>query len=345
MNETTLSLIPDRAEKKLIRSYYNKAGSTIFLFTFLYFAAQIVFAFIDTSAVNPTLMQGIGVVITLSIEIIAIIGGCHFTGLELKDFFINREGYNGVTIFKTWITTQGLGYLGIILGLAFVIIINLTGGSTNVPIPTQGDSAGATVIVTMFAIFGAPIIEEILCRGLVLNGLKKYNTPLALVVSAFIFGFLHGNAFQFAYATIMGFVLGVVALKSKSIIPTIFAHMSVNLTACTIQVISSAAGLTEFQSDIDLTDFDSLMAASMDIPPVITLVSNLIALFAVSIVIAAVIIAVLHIKKFRTYCPKSTPLGKTRGLPVFITSPVWIIIFVYYIVSVFVFPFLFAPTA
>jgi membrane protease YdiL (CAAX protease family) len=342
MNDKAIPIKPDRAEKKLIRSYYNKSATAVAIFVILFFMLKFFSGMIDFSAIDPTFAQAANLILITALEIAAIAGGCYFTGQNWKDFFKNREGYNSGTILKTYITTQGLGYLGIFAGLFFVLIISLFGGDVNIPTQTQDLGPGPSAVMVLQAIIFAPVLEEILCRGVILCGIKKYNQTLALVVSSVTFGLIHGNAFQFAYATIMGFVLGTIALKCRSVIPTIFAHAAVNSTAMSLQLMMKLSGMDEFDLDInkiDWTNPESLIAFEQSIPTSLIVFSNIIVLFVIGIIIAAIVIAALHIKKFRTYCPKATILGKTRGLPVFITSPAWIIVFVILIAEVFVMPF------
>jgi membrane protease YdiL (CAAX protease family) len=342
MNETTISLTPDRAEKKLIRSYYNKGAAAAVIFVILYFMLQIFKGLFDLSVIDPVFAQAVNMLLVIALEVAAISGGCYFTGQNWKDFFKNREGYNIGTILKTYVTTQGLGYLGMCLAMIVVVIIAVFGGDAQMPTQTQNLTPGQSAIVAIHAIIVAPILEEFICRGVILNGIKKYNQTLALVVSSITFGLIHGNAFQFFFATVMGFVLGTIALKCKSIIPTIFAHAGVNMTAMALQLVSKLTGMDDFGIDIskvDWTNPESIIALQQSIPPSLIIISNLIMIFVMGIVAAAIIIAALHIKKFRTYCPRASKLGKTRGFPVFITSPAWIILFVILFAEAFVMPF------
>ncbi len=82
--------------------------------------------------------------------------------------------------------------------------------------------------------FFVAVAEEILARGYILNNLKdRFNAPVALVVSSVIFGAMHvGNDYftwiGFANISLSGFLMGQVALKSKSISAAIGLHWSWN---------------------------------------------------------------------------------------------------------------------
>ncbi len=78
----------------------------------------------------------------------------------------------------------------------------------------------------------APVLEELLFRGVVLNGLlKNYSSPKGLVFSAFFFGLVHGNWAQGISAFIFGLFVGWIYWKTESIIPGIAAHFSTNFVS------------------------------------------------------------------------------------------------------------------
>lgn len=76
----------------------------------------------------------------------------------------------------------------------------------------------------------APIIEEILMRGVVLGGLKNtYGCVIALLISALLFAFLHFNMVQTLSAFVCGIVLGLLYIKTNSIFCCMIAHGGYNL--------------------------------------------------------------------------------------------------------------------
>lgn len=88
---------------------------------------------------------------------------------------------------------------------------------------------GSPVMVMLSVIIFAPFIEEILFRGLIINELKS-KIPLILVIpiQALMFGVIHGNWLQIAYAFILGILLGLVSIWSRSVWTGIILHMSMN---------------------------------------------------------------------------------------------------------------------
>lgn len=77
----------------------------------------------------------------------------------------------------------------------------------------------------------APLVEEILFRGLILGTLKKEMHPwLAIVISALIFGAAHGTPIGFIYATALGIIMGWLFVKFDSVLPGFLFHMAYNTT-------------------------------------------------------------------------------------------------------------------
>ncbi|MCD7713636.1 MAG: CPBP family intramembrane metalloprotease [Prevotella sp.] len=87
----------------------------------------------------------------------------------------------------------------------------------------------------VFCIIG-PIAEETVFRGAVLRKLLSLNCRMwvAIVVSAVIFGAVHGNLAQFSHAFIMGLLLGWLYARTRSIWPCVAIHWVNNSLAYTI---------------------------------------------------------------------------------------------------------------
>lgn len=76
----------------------------------------------------------------------------------------------------------------------------------------------------------APVIEETLIRGFVLQGLQKTSgTMAALLVSTLLFALLHFNMVQTLSAVVSGLILGLLFLKTNSLLSCIIAHCGYNI--------------------------------------------------------------------------------------------------------------------
>jgi uncharacterized protein len=75
------------------------------------------------------------------------------------------------------------------------------------------------------AVLAAPLLEEILLRGIIQDGLlRRYSPATAIVWSAVIFGVMHLNPVQTVGATVLGLALGWLYYRTQSLLPCIFLH-------------------------------------------------------------------------------------------------------------------------
>lgn len=82
----------------------------------------------------------------------------------------------------------------------------------------------------------APVTEEILMRGFALDGLKRtYGAVTALLVSSLLFALLHFNMVQTLSAFICGLILGVLYLRTGSLLCCMIAHGGYNLISFFLQ--------------------------------------------------------------------------------------------------------------
>lgn len=68
------------------------------------------------------------------------------------------------------------------------------------------------------------VVEEYCLRGHIMGNLRFYGDAFAIVMSAAIFGLMHGNLIQVPFAMFSGIALGFFTLKCNSIWPAVIAH-------------------------------------------------------------------------------------------------------------------------
>jgi hypothetical protein len=77
----------------------------------------------------------------------------------------------------------------------------------------------------------APVVEEVLFRGIVLRGFAaSYGKALGLLYSSLLFGLVHLNPWQFVPAVVLGLFLGALYLRSGTVVMPIAAHALYNGT-------------------------------------------------------------------------------------------------------------------
>lgn len=98
--------------------------------------------------------------------------------------------------------------------------------------------AGAPAASLLRVCLLAPVVEEILMRGLVLDGLRDACGALgALAISSLLFALLHFNMVQTLSALVCGLVLGMLYLKTGSVFCCILAHCGYNLLSYLAEIL------------------------------------------------------------------------------------------------------------
>lgn len=232
--------------KKVKLSNRQKAIGTIIIFPWYLYFAPIIIKFIlklYTVYINNNLSEGslnawFNLLIGLSSAILLFI---FFKDFILENWKIFKQNLleNIIWVFTIGIFTAYLfSYLG-------EIVVNLllpldAGEATNQTLVTSLVSTNV-LIMSFQAVVIAPIVEELLFRGLIFNSIRQKSIVWAHVISAFLFGLLHVYSYILAgdmsewiklipYMTV-GLALSYAYEKRKNIMAPILLHGVKNLIA------------------------------------------------------------------------------------------------------------------
>lgn len=125
------------------------------------------------------------------------------------------------------ILTLGCQLAASIGGILLEILLNAINLSAEASIQSataQPDTFSMFLYVGVFA----PVFEELIFRGFVMQSLKPFGKKFAILGAAILFGLFHGNLFQSPYALLVGLVLGYAAME-YSIFWAMLLHMINNL--------------------------------------------------------------------------------------------------------------------
>jgi len=104
-----------------------------------------------------------------------------------------------------------------------------------------GGLSGIFVAVLHSALVPA-MVEEFAFRGVVMQSLRRYGDWFAIVVSAVLFGLIHGNMTQMPFAIIAGIALGYCATVTGTIRTSIVIHFLNNLVSVLVSLVVSRMG-------------------------------------------------------------------------------------------------------
>ncbi len=118
-----------------------------------------------------------------------------------------------------------------ILLLPVVSIINLV---TSIGVESAGESISDVFLnmpywKALFYVAIVPgVVEEFLTRGLLYYGFRRRNKFVAIIISAAMFGIIHMNFNQFAYAFFLGIILAVIVEITGTLWSSIIVHVIFN---------------------------------------------------------------------------------------------------------------------
>ena len=93
------------------------------------------------------------------------------------------------------------------------------------------------------------VTEELVYRGIVLNGLRSLGKWPAILLSALAFCLMHANIAQFTFTFFLGIVLGYIMFETSCLWLCMLTHFLNNATVLTIMYITQSSSLpTEITS-------------------------------------------------------------------------------------------------
>lgn len=163
-------------------------------------------------------------------------------GMAGYPWLISKLRGNGLTLdFGLRVRWADLGW-GVLYGAAALLAAALIAAGTSALFGEFDSSAGELakslndfpVQRLLFAVavgFGAPIVEEICYRGLLLTSLLKRDMSkwLAVTVTAALFAFSHLEPIRFPLLFAIGLILGLARVHRNNTTTSIVAHMVNNL--------------------------------------------------------------------------------------------------------------------
>ena len=226
-----------KSEKRTVGSLLGAAGRAL-CYLLLFLISQTLISVIYTltaqiyTMINPgSNIDPIALVFACTDQISLISGVA--TLIVLAAFFLLRRK-NPLKEMGFLPTRGRLVFLGIglapLLYLATTLILGL------LPQHWLDEYAEASaalndtgLLMTVATVIVAPLVEEIIFRGLILTRLHR-GMPgwLAVLVTALVFGVCHGQVVWMAYAFVLGAIFGFIALRARSIWPSLTAHLIFN---------------------------------------------------------------------------------------------------------------------
>lgn len=196
-----------------------------------------------SAGLQPMAIYSIGRVLASGIVFTVLL---HHSKLTYRELFHERPGSWRATLalfaLPVLLLTPGL-LMGMNLLLS-VVFRFLAGGDWDWPPGSSEDLFAGGLGVTVLVCLIAPMVEEMLFRGIILRSfLRQYPSGTAIVHSAAVFGLAHLNAYQFLVAFVIGLILGKLYERTRSLLPGILLHGCYNTMV--VVVVSRDAALLD----------------------------------------------------------------------------------------------------
>lgn len=91
-------------------------------------------------------------------------------------------------------------------------------------LPLPMDNFGWLILNIILLAAVPAILEELIFRGVILNGYKKLGAVPAMVITSLLFALIHGSVQQFVFPFLFGLILSFAALKTGSVLAPIIIH-------------------------------------------------------------------------------------------------------------------------
>ncbi len=203
---------------------------------------------------------------------------------------------NSKKAFANFPAVYGAGMTVNLITMALIQLVTHNGNindSVNSLMLSPPSMTSAAVLFVMLVIV-APIFEEFIFRGAVMNLLKPYGSGIAVFVSAFCFAVFHGNFQQFFYAFALGILLGYISYATDSMFCNTVLHAMFNAVSGIIMIFATTEAVGKKTTDPSavLSDGEQLVLSFYAIFMIAVIVTALIGFIAI-------IRKLIKIKKYR----------------------------------------------
>ena len=336
--------LPDLTEHRQLKKYYRRLSwiiiTLVFIFSFfstaiIESAAAIIGGGFNKDAIesgkefilnDPILRSLYSYGFPIAADIAALGIGIMITKIKWQPKF-SLKNVSGKTFMCFTALSFGISTIGAFLNVIILSIITVISGAftettlneaaDNMMLTNASNPLWIDLLTYFYICLLGPVLEELIFRGVLLDGLRKYGNWFGIIISSILFGLMHQNFMQCIPAICMGIVWGYMTVKTGSIIPSIIIHILNNSLSSLLLILMENVDITAMIEDIQLTQY---------VPLIIALGINMI--FRLVCIIASAIIIITFFKdKRRLY--DTNDYTRVRTWKYFFTSIPWLIVIIY----------------
>ena len=237
------------------KKFFSKIG-----FNYLaYSIASILFLIILSNiiaVIRPEILNNINIatIITAICNYVLPLPILLFLMRKLDSTEIKKNNLGFKTFLKYLCITFTLMWIGNITGTIITNLLSFTiQNDIANPIQNLINSTDLWLNLILISLIG-PIFEEIIFRKILIDRTIKYGPLASILVSAIIFGLIHGNLNQFCYTVLVGGFFAYVYIKTGQIKYSIGLHIILNMLGSVLSMVvnNSAVNLSNAFNTTDL---------------------------------------------------------------------------------------------
>lgn len=204
------------------------------------------------------------------------------------------------------------------------LIYSASGNMLENPLEQSVDATPLWANVLFVAIL-APILEELVFRGMICKRLLALGEGFAVVFSGIFFAMLHGNLYQLFYAFTLGCLFGLIYVKTGKVIYSIIYHVFINFIGTVVTTIINK--YVRLEEVVELLSDENTVNALMnnDITPIQPYFTDIIIISIYSMVIygfiiAGAVILITNFKKIKFQSGLLPPPKESRMSIIFLNG-------------------------
>ena len=236
-----------------------------------------------------------------------------------------KEKLDAKTVAKGFFVAYITMYAGNLVSVYLIQLLEgVSGNALQNPLEESIDSTPMWANLLFVAIL-APVLEEIVFRGILCKRLLALGEGFAIVLSGVFFALLHGNLYQLFYAFTLGCFFAFVYIKTGKIIYSILYHVFINFMGSVVTqllgklirlddvigILSSEEAMTALANG----DLSIIEAYAFDI-----LVFSIYSVLIYGLLIAGLVIVLTSYKKIKLQSGPLPPPKKSRASIIFLNS-------------------------
>ena len=225
---------------KPLKDYFNAKDSGLLFSLVLLFVNIIIFIYSffvnDLEAIFGRAKDLVGIALIQAVFLFSCIFYCRRFGINITRALQIKTKFNKKYTLMSALTGLTMMYA---LAIPAMLCIEFLKSLGYVPDNTffEIKSGFDLLLGTIFIAILPAVCEEILFRGIILQGLRRFGDVFAIIVSALFFMLMHTNPSQTLYPFLSGLVLGFVFIKTGDIKYSILIHFLNNFLGVVIEFI------------------------------------------------------------------------------------------------------------